>query len=103
MPRLVTDGLVADGAFVDGSHDFHNVFVDLFFLSELVRPGGLVIIDDHHWPSVATAARYSRTTPAGRQNLSIKRRDCARTACRTPKPNQASRPFNRLALTRRPN
>ena len=54
----MTDGVVADAAFVDGSHNFHNVFVDLFFLSELVRPGGLVILDDHHWPSVATAARY---------------------------------------------
>ena len=58
LPRLMTDGLVADAAFVDGSHTFHNVFVDLFFLSEIVRPGGLVVLDDHYWPSVATAARY---------------------------------------------
>ena len=49
---------VADAAFVDGSHVFHNVFVDLFFLRELVRPGGLVILDDCHMPAVATAARY---------------------------------------------
>lgn len=47
-----------DAAFVDGSHIFHNVFVDLFFLRELVRPRGLVILDDSQWPSVATAARY---------------------------------------------
>lgn len=58
LPRLVTEGLVADAAFVDGSHVFHNVFVDLFFLREIVRPGGLVILDDCQWPSVATAARY---------------------------------------------
>jgi predicted O-methyltransferase YrrM len=58
LPRLVTDGFVADAAFVDGSHQFHNVFVDLFFLRELIRPGGLVILDDCQWPSVATAARY---------------------------------------------
>jgi predicted O-methyltransferase YrrM len=58
LPRLVTDGFVADAAFVDGSHIFHNVFVDLFFLRELVRPRGLVILDDCHWPSVATAVRY---------------------------------------------
>jgi predicted O-methyltransferase YrrM len=58
LPRLVTEGLVADAAFVDGSHIFHNVFVDLFFLRELVRPGGLVVLDDCHWPSVATAVRY---------------------------------------------
>ena len=61
LPRLIADGLVADAAFVDGSHEFHNVFVDLFFLGELVRPGGLVVLDDCDWPSVATAARYFET------------------------------------------
>ena len=58
LPRLVAEGFVADAAFVDGSHVFHNVFVDLYFLRELVRPGGLVILDDCDWPSVATAAHY---------------------------------------------
>jgi predicted O-methyltransferase YrrM len=42
LPRLVTEGFVADAAFVDGSHVFHNVFVDLYFLRDLVRPGGLI-------------------------------------------------------------
>jgi predicted O-methyltransferase YrrM len=58
LPRLVTDGFVAGAAFVDGSHVFHNVFVDLVFLRELVRPGGLIVLDDCEWPSVGTAVRY---------------------------------------------
>jgi predicted O-methyltransferase YrrM len=58
LPRLLTEGVVADAAFVDGSHIFHNVFVDLYFLRELVRPGGLIVLDDCEWPSVATALRY---------------------------------------------
>lgn len=58
LPRLLEEGIVADAAFIDGSHVFHNVFVDLFFLRELVRPGGLVILDDCYWISVATAVRY---------------------------------------------
>jgi predicted O-methyltransferase YrrM len=58
LPRLVAEGFVADAAFVDGSHIFHRVVVDLAFLHELVRPGGLIILDDCQWPSVATAARY---------------------------------------------
>jgi predicted O-methyltransferase YrrM len=58
LPRLVDEGFTADAAFVDGSHIFHNVFVDLFFLRELVRPGGLIILDDCHYPSVAAAVRY---------------------------------------------
>lgn len=61
LPRLVAEGFVADAAYVDGSHMFHLVFVDLFFLRQLVRPGGLVMLDDHQWPSVATAARYYET------------------------------------------
>lgn len=58
LARLVGDGFTADAAFVDGSHRFHEVFVDLYFLRKLVRPGGLIILDDVSWPSVATALRY---------------------------------------------
>ena len=58
LPRLLSDGFLADAAFVDGSHIFHNVFVDLFYLRELVRPSGLVILDDCSYPSVGTAVRY---------------------------------------------
>jgi predicted O-methyltransferase YrrM len=58
LPRLVAREFVADAAFVDGSHIFHNVFVDLYFLREVVRPGGLIVLDDCQWPSVATAVRY---------------------------------------------
>lgn len=58
LPRLLTEDFAADAAFVDGSHIFHNVFVDLYFLRELVRPGGLIVLDDCQWPSVATAVRY---------------------------------------------
>jgi predicted O-methyltransferase YrrM len=58
LARLTTEGFRADAAFVDGSHRFHEVFVDLYFLRKLVRPGGLVILDDAAWPSVATAVRY---------------------------------------------
>lgn len=58
LPQLVHEGLVADAAFVDGSHRFHEVFVDLYFLRQLVRPGGLVLVDDDWAPAVRTAVRY---------------------------------------------
>ena len=61
LPRLVAEGLTADAAFVDGNHRFHEVFVDLYFLRRIVRPGGLVVLADHWWPSVRTAARYYET------------------------------------------
>jgi methyltransferase family protein len=58
LPRLLGEGLVADAAFVDGSHRYHEVFVDLYFVRKLVRPGGLVILDDAESSSVRTALRY---------------------------------------------
>ncbi|MDF2773599.1 MAG: hypothetical protein K0S86_3096 [Geminicoccaceae bacterium] len=58
LPGLIAEGVVADAAFVDGSHRFHEVFVDLYFLRKLLRPRGLIILDDTTWPSVAAALRY---------------------------------------------
>jgi hypothetical protein len=58
LPQLVAEGLSADAAFVDGSHRFHVVFVDLSLPRTIVRPGGVIVLDDHRWPSVRTAARY---------------------------------------------
>ena len=58
LPQLVTDGLIADAAFVDGSHRFHEVFVDLYFLRKIVRPGGLIVVDDHWAAPVRTAVQY---------------------------------------------
>jgi predicted O-methyltransferase YrrM len=58
LARLVTERFTADAAFVDGSHRFHEVFVDLYYLRHLVRPGGLIVLDDTDQPSVAAALRY---------------------------------------------
>ncbi|MBW6438538.1 class I SAM-dependent methyltransferase [Actinoplanes hulinensis] len=58
LPRLLAGGTVADAAFVDGSHRFHEVFVDLYFLRRIVKPGGLIVLDDDWAPSVRTAVRY---------------------------------------------
>lgn len=58
LARLVGERFTADAAFLDGSHRFHEVFVDLYHLRKIVRPGGLIILDDAAWPSVATALRY---------------------------------------------
>jgi Methyltransferase domain len=58
LAQLVIKGLIADAAFVDGSHRFHEVFVDFYFLRKIVRPGGLVVIDDNWAPSVRTAVHY---------------------------------------------
>jgi predicted O-methyltransferase YrrM len=58
LPRLVSEGREFDLAFVDGDHRFEGVFLDLYFMTRLVRPGGLVVVDDMWMPAVRTAVAY---------------------------------------------
>ncbi len=58
LPRLLGEGRRFDLAFVDGNHRFDGVFVDLFYLARLVRPGGVVFLDDYQLPAVERAASF---------------------------------------------
>jgi predicted O-methyltransferase YrrM len=58
LPRLVSHGREFDFAFVDGDHRFEGVFLDLYFMTRLVKPGGLVVVDDMWMPAVRTAVAY---------------------------------------------
>jgi predicted O-methyltransferase YrrM len=61
LPRFVEEGLSFDLAFVDGDHRFDGVFVDLVYAGRLVRPGGIVILDDHQLPAIERAACFFRS------------------------------------------
>ena len=52
---------VFDLAFVDGNHRFDGVFVDLVYLGRLVRPGGIVFLDNYQLPTVARAVSFFLT------------------------------------------
>ena len=58
LPRFLDDGRAFDLAFVDGNHRFDGVFLDLTYLGRLVRPGGIVFVDDYQLPAVARAASF---------------------------------------------
>ncbi len=58
LPRLLTAGRRFALAFVDGNHRFEWVFVDLFYLGRLVRPGGVLFLDDYQLPAIARAASF---------------------------------------------
>jgi predicted O-methyltransferase YrrM len=58
LPRLVAEGREFDFAFVDGDHRFEGVFLDLYYMTRLVRPGGLIAVDDMWMPSIRTAVSY---------------------------------------------
>jgi predicted O-methyltransferase YrrM len=56
--RATAEGRTFDLAFIDGNHRFDGVFVDLVYLGRLVRPSGVVFIDDYHLPGIARAVSF---------------------------------------------
>jgi len=61
LPRFLSEGRTFDLAFVDGNHRFDGVFVDLVYLGRLVRPGGIVFVDDYQLPSIRRAVSFFTT------------------------------------------
>jgi predicted O-methyltransferase YrrM len=61
LPRLVSEGRVFDLVFIDGSHRFEHVFVDLFYANQLLKPGGLVLFDDVFAEAVNLVCRFAKT------------------------------------------
>lgn len=58
LPQFLRDGRGFDLAFIDGNHRFEAVFVDVAYLGRLVRPGGVLVMDDYQLPAVARAASF---------------------------------------------
>ena len=58
IPQLIDTGVQCDLAFIDGDHRFESVMADINLTSRLVKPGGLLLIDDTWMPSVRTAVSY---------------------------------------------
>jgi predicted O-methyltransferase YrrM len=58
LPLLVAEATRFDFAFVDGNHRFDAVFVDLSYLGRLLRPGGVIFLDDYQLPGVRRAATF---------------------------------------------
>jgi predicted O-methyltransferase YrrM len=58
LPRLVREGLRIDFAFVDGHHLFDYVVTECLFLGQLLRAGGLLVLDDTNLPGVARACDF---------------------------------------------
>jgi predicted O-methyltransferase YrrM len=58
LPRFVTKNRRFDLAFIDGSHLYDRVFLDVIYVGRLVIPGGIVFADDYQLPSVAKAISF---------------------------------------------
>lgn len=61
LPRFLNEGRSFDFAFVDGNHRFDGVFLDLIYLGRLVRPGGVLFLDDYQLPAIARAVSFCLT------------------------------------------
>ena len=58
LPRLVIAKEKADFAVVDGNHRFEHVFVDLFFLGRVLKPGSLIFLDDMQLLGIKKAVSF---------------------------------------------
>jgi len=61
LPRLVSEHRQLDFAFIDGDHRFDAVMVDLYYVDQLLKPGGIVVFDDMSWDGVYLASRFAQT------------------------------------------
>ncbi|HXN85317.1 MAG TPA: class I SAM-dependent methyltransferase [Candidatus Binataceae bacterium] len=58
MPRLTGDHRQFDFILIDGDHAFDHTFVDIFYAHRLLKPGGVMVIDDINMPPVYLATRH---------------------------------------------
>jgi hypothetical protein len=60
LPCLLEKGDKFDLAYIDGSHLFEDVFVDFYFISQLLADSGVVAFDDCSDPHVAKVLGFIR-------------------------------------------
>lgn len=63
LPALLEEGRSFDFALIDGWHTFDHTLLDFFYINRLLKPGGIVVIDDVYFPSINKAARYISNYP----------------------------------------
>jgi predicted O-methyltransferase YrrM len=64
LPRLVQQQCSIDLAFIDGWHTFDHTLIDFFYINCMLKPGGIVIVDDVGMPAVKRVMRMIHTYPA---------------------------------------
>ena len=60
LPLLLRDAGSFSLVYIDGSHCFEDVFVDMFYSAQLLETGGVVLFDDSQDPHVRKMIRYIR-------------------------------------------
>lgn len=58
LSRLTEEHTTIDFAFIDGMHTFDYVLVDVFLIDKLLKPGGIIILDDFGYSSIRSVCQY---------------------------------------------
>ena len=58
LPRLLREDRKFDFGFIDGCHLFDYVFLDLFYLGQLIKMGGIIFMDDYNRVTIRKAASF---------------------------------------------
>jgi len=63
LPQLLANGERIDFAYVDSTKVFDVLLIDAYYLSRLLKVGGLLVFDDCNWPGVKRMVRYISKWP----------------------------------------
>lgn len=63
LPFLLESEEEFDFALIDGWHTFDHTLLDFFYLEKLIKPGGIIGIDDVHLPGINKVVRYLLNYP----------------------------------------
>ena len=66
LSDLIRNGESFDFVFIDGNHRFDDVLVDFYLADQVLKPGGIMALDDIWMPSIRTVARFVLTNRAYR-------------------------------------
>ena len=58
MPGLWAQGRLFDAVYIDGDHKFDGVFCDAYYGHRLLKPGGIMVIDDVWMDAVYLACHF---------------------------------------------
>jgi predicted O-methyltransferase YrrM len=63
LPHLLEIKESFDFGLIDGWHTFDHTLLDFFYLEKLIKPGGIIGIDDVHLPGINKVVRYLLNYP----------------------------------------
>lgn len=58
LPQLAAEGVRCEFAYIDGSHEFPDVFIDFFYVDKVMQGGGVVGFNDVGWSGVYEVVKH---------------------------------------------